>query len=245
MTLTGLRAGLHAEWGKTWSVWVPGLSLAAAVLIALVTASSLAFDLLHATAEGELPAGVRLPVVDVVGPALGFAQVAVAVFGLYLVTPEYAHGSLVPTFVAEPRRWPTVLAKCGVAVGVGAVVGAATGLGTALLVGVLLGSTGLPVPLWSMVSGAAVVFAVAAVLGVALGFVTRSGVGALVLAVLLLVVSLAAPAVVAAWLPGPAGAELVEGLARGDRPVVPAVVLVCWAAGGAACAIRLVQRRDV
>lgn len=62
-----------------------------------------------------------------------------AITGARLMTAEHSHGTLVPTFLAEPRRWPVLVAKLAVAVLLGAAYGAATAVGT--LGGVALGSS--------------------------------------------------------------------------------------------------------
>jgi ABC-2 type transport system permease protein len=229
--LRELSAVVRAEWGKAWSVPEPGLWLGAATAIALATALTLANDVVHAVSTGELPPGTQVPVTDILGPVVSFAQIAVAGFALHLVTPEYAAGSVGPTFLATPRRWVVV-------------TGAVLGPASALVARTVLGDhAGAPVPLAEASAGAAGVFAAAAVIAVGLGFLCRSAVGALSAAFVLLVVTLVAPAAAGRWLPGPAGAAFVDGAADLSRPLA-LVVLAAWSVAALGAAVWTVARRD-
>lgn len=242
--LRELSAVVRAEWGKAWSVPAPVLWLGAATAIALVTALTLANDVVHAVSTGELPPDSQVPVTDVLGPVVSFAQIAVAGFALYLVTPEYAAGSVGPTFLATPRRWVVVTAKTVVAGAVAATLGAVLGPASALVARTVLGDhAGAPVPLAEASAGAAGVFAAAALIAVGLGFLCRSAVGALSAAFVLLVVTLAAPDTAGRWLPGPAGAAFVDGSADLSRPLA-FTVLAAWSAVALGAAVWTVARRD-
>ncbi|MCP2284112.1 hypothetical protein APR04_003032 [Promicromonospora umidemergens] len=154
--LRELSAVVRAEWGKAWSVPAAVLWLGIAVVIALVTAMTLANDVVHAVSTGELPPGTRTPVSEVLGPVVSFAQIAVAGFALHLVTPEYAAGSIGPVFLATPRRWMVVAAKTAVAGAVAATLGAVLGPVSALLADAVLGGhAGTPVPMVHASAGAA------------------------------------------------------------------------------------------
>ncbi|MFD2795644.1 hypothetical protein ACFS27_18940 [Promicromonospora vindobonensis] len=242
--LRELSAVVRAEWGKAWSVPAAVLWLGAASVIALVTAMTLANDVVHAVSTGELPPGSIVPVRDVLGPVVSFAQIAVAGFALHLVTPEYAAGSIGPAFLATPRRSVVVAAKTAVAGTVAATLGAVLGPVSAQLAELVLGDhAGEPVPLVQASAGAAGVFAAAALIAVGLGFLCRSAVGALSAAFVLLVVTLAAPGSAGRWLPGPAGATLVDGTADLSRPLALAV-LAAWSAVTLGLAVWTVTRRD-
>jgi hypothetical protein len=239
-----LSAVVRAEWGKVWSVPSAALWLGIAVAIALVTAMTLANDVVHAVSTGELPPSSRVPVTDVLGPVVSFAQIAVAGFALHLVTPEYAAGSIGPVFLATPRRWVVVIAKTVVAGAVAATLGAVLGPVSAVLAEtVLAGHAGAPVSPAEAAAGTAGVFAAAAVIAVGLGFLCRSAVGALSAAFVLLVVTLAAPDAAGRWLPGPAGAAFVDGAADLSRPLALAV-LAAWSAATLDAAVWTVARRD-
>lgn len=242
--LRELTAVVRAEWGKVWSVPTAVLWLGAATAIALVTAMTLANDVVHAVSTGELPPGSVVPVTDVLGPVVSFAQIAVAGFALHLVTPEYAAGSIGQTFLATPRRWVVVTAKTLVAAAVAATLGAVLGPVSALVADTVLGDhAGAPVSSVEAAAGTAGVFVAAAVIAVGLGFLCRSAVGALSAAFVLLVVTLAAPATSGRWLPGPAGAAFVDGSADLTRPLALAV-LVAWSSATFGAAVWTVVRRD-
>jgi ABC-2 type transport system permease protein len=238
-------ADVRAEWGKTWSVWVPALWLLAGVLISLVTSTALANDFVHGISVGELPRTARMPVVDAFGPSVSFAQVAVAGFAIHLVTPEYASGSVASTLIAQPRRWVVVTAKGFVAGVIGFALGALTGPIAGWADSWVLGSAqGEPLSFGVAGLGMGIVFASAAAIGIALSFVLRSAVGALSAGFVLLVVTLAAPTSLGRWLPGQAGVAVVQDLAAGQFPWEGLTVLAVWmlVLGVASC--WLVAHRD-
>jgi hypothetical protein len=236
---------LRAEWGKAWSVRVPTYWLVATVTAALLTAASLANDFVLSLAQGELPAGSRLAVVDVLAPALGVAQLLAAAYAIHLVTPEYASRSIVSTFIAEPRRWVVLMAKATTAVATCSVLGAA--LGPVLVREIELiggGSTGARPSLLAASTASALVLMCAAAVGLALAFLMRSAVAALCVSLLLLVATLFAPEAIGHLLPGPAARSLVEDLAAGTVEAGPLVVLVVWTSALLCAAAWLVDRRD-
>ena len=240
-----LRSNLRAEWGKSWSVLVPSVWLIACLLMCLVTASSLANDFVHSIATGEQPPNARMPVGDALGSAITFAQVAVIGFGIHLVTPEYASGSIGPTFMAQPRRWVVVAAKALTAASAAGALGLVTGALTAEGIELILGDAlGPRVGLLSAGLGTASIFACAAAAGVALGFLLRSAVGALCTGFVLFVVTVAAPDSVNGWLPGPAQASWLVDLGAGEVHLSGIAVLVTWTVGLLGAAAWLVRRRD-
>ncbi len=244
-TIGELRRGLLAEWGKAWSVRVPTLWLLGTVLICVVTAASLANDFVHGIAVGERPSGALMPVLDALGPTVGFAQIAVAAYAIALVTPEYASRSIGPTLAAQPRRWVVVAAKAATAVLTAGALGAVLGpLIDVAIVAVLGDARGAPYPLAAASVGTAVVFGGAALTGVGLAFLTRSAVGALCLGFVLLVVTLAAPASIGRWLPGPAGAGWLDGLSVGHGYAGGLLVLVAWCSALVLAAAWCVHRHD-
>jgi ABC-2 type transport system permease protein len=243
--VTELRSNLRAEWGKVWSVRGPSLWLVGALLMCLVTAWSLANDFVHSISTGEQPPGAQLPVIDALGPAVTFAQVAVVGFAMHLVTPEYASGSIGPTFLSQPRRWVVVAAKALTAAGVAAVVGLAVGALTAWGIELVLGDAlGARIGLAPAGVGTAVVFGCAAIVGVGLAFVLRSAVGALSTGFLLLIVTLAAPGPVDHWLPGPAQASWLTDLTSSEVSARPIAVLLAWTSVVLVTSVWLARRRD-
>jgi ABC-2 type transport system permease protein len=110
--------------------------------------------------------------------------VVATVLGILLVTSEFRHGTITPTFLIEPRRERLVAAKLAV----GAVAGLAFGLAsTALMLAVAvpwLSARGAPLALDGELAAVLlrllVAFGLTAALGVGVGFLIRSQVGAIV-----------------------------------------------------------------
>jgi ABC-2 type transport system permease protein len=240
-----LRRNLNAEWGKSWSIRVPSLWLVACGLICLVTAIALANDFVHSISTGEESPNARMPVIDALGSAVTFAQIAGIGFGIHLVTPELASGSIGPTFMAQPRRWVVIVAKALT----GAVSAGFLGLATGALAArgiefVLDAAVGPSTGLVTAGIGTAVIFACSAVVGVSLAFLFRSAVGALCAGFALLVVTVATPEPVDGWLPGPAQASWFADLTAGHMNLRGIEVLLIWTSGLLVIAMWVVRRRD-
>jgi ABC-type transport system involved in multi-copper enzyme maturation permease subunit len=62
------------------------------------------------------------------------ARLLALVLGVLIITGEYRHKTVTPTFLAEPRRGRVVTAKIGISFGAGVVMGAVT-----MLAGLILG----------------------------------------------------------------------------------------------------------
>jgi hypothetical protein len=181
------------------------------------------------------------------------AMMGAGLFGAIAVAREYAHGTVVPTFLAQPRRHRAVLAQLVAIVIAGAalsVIGA--GL-TAIGVAVALPTTeyGFMVSaadVGRILVASAFAGAMGAVLGAGIGAVVRNTGGAVTGAVLVLFI---APPVIAqiateagSWVPASL-ANVVSGVAD-DVGVVPAVAgLILWALVPAAIGFLTVRRRDV
>jgi ABC-type transport system involved in multi-copper enzyme maturation permease subunit len=183
--------------------------------------------------------------------------VAMVMLGLGVVTMagEYRHGTVVPTFLGEPRRTRVVVAKVVVMGAVGAVVaGVSFGLAVAAAVPALAlhGVHHLPADTAPMLAGAIVEGAVFAVLGVGLGAVTRNTVGAIIGAVVWVAVveAMVLHAVVpslARWLPS--GTAMALDRTTSDpgallNPLVAGGVLLAYAVGLAVLGARVVVSRD-
>jgi ABC-2 type transport system permease protein len=193
-----------------------------------------------------------------VGKALSVAALAsmvMLVLGVLATAGEYRHRTIISTFLAEPGRGRILVAKLTVLGGLGVVVGTVT-FGLALAIATPMysarGVTHLPVDVAGMWLGAALSSGCYALLGVALGALTRNTVGAVIggLAwVQLIEVGLLQnvwPAV-AKWLPTGA-AVAVTGPGSSPSllsPRLAALVLTGWAIAIAATATRVSLRRDV
>ena len=190
------------------------------------------------------------------GPVL-VAQLCLGVLGALLVTGEYATGTIRATLTAAPRRGRVLLAKVVLVMVGGLAVGEVCALGCYLLAQGLLAGYGLPHTALGQphvlraVLGGGALMALSALLGLGLGAVTRSTVGAVwgLVAIQLLVPAFGGllPDVVNRWWPGLVGWHVVE--------VVPVAGAVPWAAGLADLAVTvlgvlglgavLLRRRDV
>jgi ABC-type transport system involved in multi-copper enzyme maturation permease subunit len=123
-------------------------------------------------------------------PALSLAQGATfgamfaAVLGILIVTNEYRHGTVMTTFLAEPRRERVLAAKLAAAVAAGVVFALATAVVTAAIALPWLASRGEALALDGQAAEALVrlvlAFALWSALGAAAGAVIQSQVGAIV-----------------------------------------------------------------
>ncbi|MFI6513761.1 hypothetical protein ACIBCT_39680 [Streptosporangium sp. NPDC050855] len=236
---------LRAEWGRTWSIRSPWFCLAGAVLTVVGIAGTLANDFVHGLGTGEHGTADTMAASDAAGPAVQFGLVVFAAFAMITITSEYATAGILATFQAEPRRVLVLAAKAAVAAGVGLPAGALAGCLATALAHLTLGGHAAPASEVAAVTGlrAGALFAVSAVLVVALGALIRSAVGTLAVAVVLLVGTLALPSV-AAWTPAGAVAEFL-GAGQGTYPPIAGLLVVAaWAAALFAGASWALTRRD-
>jgi ABC-2 type transport system permease protein len=203
------------------------------------------------------------------GPALGstanihhvlsssaLTSMVMLAIGIAMAANEYRHNTSIPTFLVTPRRRDVVTAKLVTATAIGAVFGGvAFGCTVAAAVPTFAskGVNHLAGDSAQMLLGAVVATALYGALGVALGSMTRSVVGAMVAA--LIWVQLVEQAFLDSVFPQlgrwlPTGANLaITHTASGPHallaPLTASVVLVAWTAALAAGAHRIAVRRDV
>jgi ABC-2 type transport system permease protein len=188
------------------------------------------------------------------------AVMGAGLFGAIAVAREYGHGTVIPTYLAEPRRHRAVLAQL-VAVGIGGAVLATVGAVLSVAaVAVALTTTEFDflVPAAGVVrviAAAAFAGAVGAVLGAGIGAVVRNTGGAVTGVVLALII--VPPLLVQLvtgfgnWVPSPLAVVLsgVPPEAAGVEEqvgVLAAVAgLAAWALVPAVVGLVCVQRRDV
>jgi len=188
------------------------------------------------------------------------AMMIAGLFGAIAVAREYAQGTVIPTFLSSPRRHRAVLAQLvSMAIG-GAVLGLVGAALTLIAVAATLPTTefGFMVPTGGVarvVAAASFAGAAGAVLGAGIGALVRNTGGAVVGAVLVLVI--APPLIVqlvsgaSPWLPSPlaitlSGVEPEAAGMEGQASTVAAIfALAAWAAVPAAIGLLSVQRRDV
>lgn len=198
------------------------------------------------------------------GQAASFGTLFVAVIGILIVTNEYRHGTIMTTFLAEPRRVRVLLAKLVAAALVGAFF-ALTALAAAAMVAVpWLSARGeslqLGVQALEAVGRVLLVFSLTAVIGAAVGAIVQSQVGAIVgyfvwifviesiVTVLsgLLLTEIGEPDPVSRFLPGTALSGIVGG--EGSEFALnggwSALVALGYAAGLSLLATVLITRRD-
>jgi hypothetical protein len=181
------------------------------------------------------------------------ATMIAGLFGAIAASREYAHQTVIPTFLADPGRQRAVVAQLvAVAIG-GAVLGAVgAGISTAA-VAVTLPTTefGFMVPALDVarvLAAAAFCGAAAAVIGAGIGIVVRNVGGAVTGAVLVLIV--APPMLVqlisstAEWIPASLALDLSGVEAETTVPAAAAALLV-WALVPAVLGAIAVRRRDV
>lgn len=186
---------------------------------------------------------------------VAFAANALSVAGLFgaiAVAREYGHHTVVPTFLAEPRRHRAVLAQFG-AIGISGCVLGLVGAGlTIAAVAVALPTTeyGFLVSTGNVIrvlTASAFAGAVGAVLGAGIGSLVRNVGGAVTGTVLALFI---APPLItqlapdsASWMPNVL-ATVVAGVGEEVTQGAAIIALVVWAIVPATLGLLAVRRRD-
>ncbi|MCP2635765.1 ABC transporter permease [Microbacterium sp. HD4P20] len=208
-----LTAATRAETTKqfTTSLWW----ILAIVLVVYVgfTASVLAV-VFSASASGSLGDGPSLPEEGLAGVLYSTATAVGYVFplliGTLMVTTEFRHKTLTPTFLATPRRGRVLSAKLAVGVLMGALFGV---IGVAASVGAsasFLAAFGLDTAFgspdtWAMIGRMLLAYVLWTLIGIGVGALVRNQVGAIV--GVLVFTQFLEPI-------GRAAASFVEGLSR-------------------------------
>jgi len=133
-----VRGLLTAEVRKLWTIWSSYVVLLIVVVIDLLFGFIIAFAPggRHRGAAGLVPHGSSQWFTNVFA-VLDNSRLLALVLGVLIITGEYRHKTVTPTFLAEPRRGRVVTAKLGVSFGAGLVLGAITML-TGLVIGLVL-----------------------------------------------------------------------------------------------------------
>lgn len=181
------------------------------------------------------------------------AMMGAGLFGAIAVAREYAHGTVVPTFLASPRRNRTVFAQLTAVLLAGGFLGA-VGAGVILLAGVIslavidrdfLLSMG---DVTRVITASAFAAAMGAILGAGVGALVRNTGGAVTAVVLLLIivppVAVQLSAEVASWVPSTL-ANAVSGVGGEPGLLAALMALGVWGVVPAAIGLVAVQRRDV
>lgn len=227
---------------------------AALALAFFLTFASVLTTILLAGQPGTAPLGSVENVSHVlsIGVVTSFSML---ILGVMLSAGEDRHRTSLSTYLAEPRRDRVLLAKLITAALVGALAGAlifGLDLAIALPVYAAKGVHHLPVDIATLWTGTTLLTACFALLGVALGALTRNTVAAIVGALVwAAVIELAVlqplfPAL-AKWLPTGAAVSLTVATDHHALlpPALAALVLVGWAALVALVASRITLRREL
>jgi hypothetical protein len=129
---------LRAEVGKLRTVWSTYVLFGIVVVLDLLFGFGLALARggRHGGAAGLAPHGSSQWFANVFG-VLDNSRLLALVLGVLIITGEYRHKTVTPTFLAEPRRGRVVTAKLGVAFGGGVALGVLT-MVTGLVLGFVL-----------------------------------------------------------------------------------------------------------
>jgi ABC-type transport system involved in multi-copper enzyme maturation permease subunit len=182
--------------------------------------------------------------------------VAMLTLGILASGGEYRHKTIIPAMLITPRRSALVAAKVTAIAIAGAILGSLTyGVGLATAAAELSAHHihHLPAATASMLAGSVIAGTLFGVIGVALGYITRSTVAAVVGAVgwVLFVEQIILPTVApqqVKWLISGTAADLTTPVVHSASPLTPATaiaVLSAYALVLLAAAARLVLRRDV
>lgn len=184
-------ASTRSEYTKQFSTagwWVLGIVL---IIYVGFTAGGLALAL-GGVASGKLPgaSGPALPTEGLAALIYSSASTVGYVFpllaGTLMVTTEFRHKTLTPTFLATPRRGVVLVGKFAIGILVGllygvlgsiAAIGAGAGVFAAFGLGTELGSSDT----WVLVGRMLLAFALWAVVGIGVGTVVRNQVAAIVI----------------------------------------------------------------
>lgn len=183
----------------------------------------------------------------------GVCCVAMLILGIIASGGEYRHKTIIPAMLITPRRSALVAAKT-MAVAIAAVVltGLAFALGLAAIVAELhaRGFGHLPPGTTRMVAGSVIAAILFGVIGVALGYITRSTTAAVVGAVgwvlfaELVILNTLVPQL-AKWLISGTAETLTDPPAPGRTPATAAVVLAAYTVALLIAGWQVVLRRDV
>jgi ABC-2 type transport system permease protein len=247
--MTWLRL-VRAELRKLTSTKLPLAFFAVLILISSLTAIAVIFGTDMDGSKGFISTAADQQ------SLIAFASnafIGAGLFGAIAVAREYGHGTVVPTFLSEPRRRRAVLAQ-STAVMIGGAVMSFIGAGLVIVaVAASLPTTeyGFMVSFGGVaqvIAASTFAGAAGAVLGGGIGALIRNTGGAVVVAVVVLVI--APPLIIqmaneaASWVPD-ALAKVASGTADDVGMVAALAAIAAWAIVPAAIGLIAVQRRDV
>ena len=247
MTMTPL---IHSELRKLTSTKMPLAFLGVLVVIAAINA-------LAVIAGTDMDGSKAFIATAVDQQSLmafaGNAFMGAGLFGAIAVAREYGHHTVVPTFLASPRRHRAVVAQLTAVAAVGGVLSL---VGAALIVS----AVGLSLPateygflvsienVLRVITASGFAGAAGAVLGAGIGAVVRNVGGAVTVTVLALII---APPLIgqlsnatASWMPSVL-ANVVSGVGNDVGQLAALAAIAAWAAVPAVIGLIAVQRRDI
>ncbi|GAA5196192.1 ABC transporter permease [Microbacterium jejuense] len=186
-----LTAATRAETTKLFSTsiwWI--LAIVLFVYIAF-TAGVLGF-VFSLSATGGLPGEANAPALpeEVLPATLYSTATAVGyvfplLMGTLMVTAEFRHKTLTPTFLATPRRGRVLVAKLAVGVALGVLLGvvgvlASVGVSAAILAGFGVDTQLTSPDMWAMLGRMLLAYVLWALIGIGVGALVRNQVGAIV-----------------------------------------------------------------
>ncbi len=247
--MTWLRL-VRAELRKLTSTKMPWAFLAVLVAISATTASAVIWgtDMDGSKAFISTAADQQ--------SLMAFASNAFMIAGLFgaiAVAHEYGHGTVVPTFLAEPRRHRAMTAQLTAVLLGGGLLGLIGATLTIVAVAASLPMTDYDfmvsvADLTQVLAASAFAGAAGAVLGAGIGALVRNTGGAVAAAVVVLVI--APPLIVqlasetASWVPATL-ANVLSGVSNDVTTPAALAAIAAWAIVPAALGVLAVQRRDV
>ena len=243
---------LNSEWLKLWTTRTTWTMLGIALLGEALFAGL--YTGLSSVAEIEGPAA-EPEGLTTVATGVGLTLVMMLVLGVLIATTEFRHGTASSTFLATPKRWPSLLAKLGAALLVGLVAGLAYVVVNAGLSVPIFSGRGGDIPptseLVEVYAGVVASYALLCAFGLGVGAIVRNQVGAIIAAIAFFFVLSPLPELlpgnIGDYFPAQAIGSL-HGNPEGDAnlgQVAGGLVLGAWAAVLFAAGTALICRRDV
>ncbi|MGH3171721.1 MAG: ABC transporter permease, partial [Trebonia sp.] len=223
-----MRNLIRAEALKLRTVRAPWLVLAAAPLLVVAGISGFVVSGSDLAGPGKQSQALA---------HVGLTSILTIVFGILAVAGEYRHATITDTYLTTPARGRVVRAKLVVYTVVAALAGALTSAVGLAVAAAWWSGKGVPfgwgnAAMWTTIGGGIAWNAAFAAIGVGLGALVRSLVGAVALALawIALIEEILGQLIggLARWLPFNAG----QALGAGQAPMTPAHLLPRW--GGAA-----------
>jgi ABC-2 type transport system permease protein len=247
--MTAIARLTHAELRKLATARAFLITVAIAVGLAVI---AVAVDALQAGKNGTPALGTAASTYKMLKIG-GVCCVAMLILGITASGGEYRHKTIITATLITPRRSAQVAAKA-VAVAIAAVIltGLTFGLGLATIVAELNahGFHHLPPATTRMAAGSVAAAILFGLIGVALGYITRSTTAAVVAAVgwvlfaELAILGTLAPGL-AKWLVSGTAETLTNPPAAGRAPATAAAVLAAYTVALLIAGWQVVLRRDV